>query len=436
MVVDTSARAHAVADAYMRSPNVRRVIVPGNNFISYKPFMEVILEKANIKDPRDILRIAQLRKPDLVDVCQDDALAAGVVDTLQRAGFSAFGPTQAASRIEWDKAWARNFMAKHGIPHPAFQVFNESAPAEAYFRHIYADYPNILYFVKAQGLCAGKGAIGVSNLEEALLALKEMGKFGEAGRNFLIEEGIVGEEASVYAFSDGNHIRMMKAAQDHKRRDNFDAGPNTGGMGAVAPALVITDELQEEIRHSIMRRAIEGLAAEEIPYKGILYGGIMVQQGSYPGPKVVEFNARWGAPEAEVVVPGIKRPMDDIVQACLTGTLHTLAIDQDNLTRVCVVGASRGYPGDVSAVKGKQIYGLDRAQCVPGVKIFGAGIQVEEGKFYANGGRLFSLVAEGRNVREAHERALEGMARIYIEDNNLQYRTDIGHQDLGRYHKG
>ncbi|MEK6964576.1 MAG: phosphoribosylamine--glycine ligase [Nanoarchaeota archaeon] len=440
MVVDTSARAHAVMASYLRSGNVRRGIVPGNNFIPFRAPKEVILAPANIKDPADVERVAQQYKPDIIDVCQDDALAAGVVDALQAAGFSVFGPSQAASRVEWDKEWSRDFMKRNGIPHPKFQVFGEDAVAKEILTSAYRDTPNARYFVKATGLCAGKGAIGVSTLEEALAAVKEMGSFGGAGHPFLVEEAMAGEEASFYIVSDGKTTKRLKSAQDHKTRDNFDAGPNTGGMGAVSPALVVQrNGLDSAIHYSIMQRTVRGLASEGHPYVGVLYGGIMLtNDGTSMMPQVVEFNARWGAPEAEVVVPGIQTPMDEIAQACLIGNLDNLDIVEDSLTRVCVVGASRGYPDSrlVSQVKGKQIRGLEDAMRMPNVTVFGAGIHVQDGKFFANGSRLFSLVADGRDVREARERALEAMARIYIEGNNLQYRTDIGHHDLERYYGG
>ncbi len=438
MVVDTSARAHAVAAAYMHSPNVRRVIVPGNNFIPFQAPKEVILEPANIKDPQDIKRIALQHKPDLIDVCQDDALAAGVVDVLQEAGFNTFGPTQAASRIEWDKAFARKLMEDTGIPHPMYSVFSSPEEGLRAVETIYGNDPANLIFVKAAGLCAGKGAIPAQSLKEAQDAIKAMADFGEAGRTYLIEEGMVGIEASVYAFCDkGSVHKLVRPAQDFKRRDTGDLGPNTGGMGSVAPTGVVTSDMMRRIGDDIVVRAIDGLISYETPYVGVLYSGLMItDQGQTP--KVVEFNARWGAPEAEVIVPGIQTPMDGIAQACLAGKLADLSIIEDHLTRVCIVGASRGYPDPklVNQVKGKQIYGLEEAMQMPHIIVFGAGINVQDRRFYANGGRLFSLVAEGRNVKEARERALEAMVRIHIQGNNLQYRTDIGHHDLERHYRG
>ena len=448
MIVDASARAHALSAAYEQSPSVKRIIVtPGNDFMGYHRRKEVIIAPGTLTDSQSFLGVAKKYKPDLVDVCQDDALACGTVDLLQKHGFAVFGPTRKASRLEWDKAWSRELMENYRIPHPNYNVFSNNEEGMDYVFRAFGNDPSSTFFVKAAGLCAGKGAIKADNLEKAIAAIKEMKNFGTAGETFLVEKAMVGEEASVYAICDGNSMYITKPAQDHKQRDVFDSGPNTGGMGAVAPCLLVSNDktLQEEIRKKVLNPAMDGLEREGIPYTGILYGGIMAvdrggdddKGGDYRGqktphktPMVIEFNARWGAPEAEVVIPGILTPMDEISLSCIAGKL--VQIHEDPKTRVCIVGASRGYPGDYSSMKGKQIFGLERVMEMKGVSLFGAGIVVSDGKFYASGGRLFSVVAEGDNVSQARQRALSAMAEIHIQGNNLHYRTDIGWRDVER----
>ena len=272
--------------------------------------------------------------------------------------------------------------------------------------------------------------------------------FGDAGKTFLIEEciqnhdGTPGEEASFYTITDGTNFYTFKTSQDHKAIGMFDEGPNTGGMGVISPARVIPDNLVGVIEDTIICPAIDGLRAEGRPYVGVLYTGVMVTYtvDGQPEVKVVEFNARWGAPEAEVVVPGILTPMDEIAFACINGGLNKLIIEEDDLVRVGITGASRGYPGDYSAVKGKRIFGLEEAMAAEGVSIYGAGIKKEGTNvgpiFKANGGRLFTLVGEGETIIEAREKAFKGMAQIHVDGNNLVWRTDIGHHDIQRYYEG
>jgi phosphoribosylamine--glycine ligase len=427
MIVDGSARAHALSSAYEASPNVKRIIVsPGNAGIGYKRQKDVFIEPGKLTDPNTFLAVAQKYKPDLIDVCQDDALAVGTVDLLHQHGFRAFGPTRAAARLEWDKAWSRQFMTEHNVPSPDFRTFTSEKEGIAFVEGHFGMGGKPLY-IKAAGLCAGKGAIPATNAEEAVQAIQTMKSFGDAGKTYLIEKTLVGEEASVYAISSGNAFAMVKAAQDHKRRDNRDLGPNTGGMGSVAPCGLVNALVAERVEKTIIRPTLEGMARAGAPYVGILYGGIMVDDHH---PYVVEFNSRWGAPEAEVVIPSIKTPMDKIVLGALEGTLPVISMDTK--TRVCIVGASKGYPGDVSAVKGKQVHGLEDAMKMPGIQIFSAGLNVVDGKFYANGGRLFSVVAEADTCADAQLLALEAMMRIKIDGDNLYFRTDIGHRDIAR----
>ena len=430
LIIGSGAREHAISHAYEKSKQVDKIIVaPGNDFIEYNRKKEVIVDKnCNLKKPETILEIARKYKPNLIDVAQDDALALGTVDLLQKNGFTVFGPTKNAARIEWDKKWAREFMVKYNIPHPHFNSFDSESSAKEYVNDLYNKSPNKIIYIKATGLCGGKGALRATNKSEAITQIEKMKSFGDAGRVFLIEEGLEGEEFSYYAISDGKSYHLFKSAQDNKRVYNFDEGPQTGGMGANSPALV-TEQISTEIEEQLIRKAILGLNAEGFPYTGILYVGGIVINGKVMN---IEYNARWGDPECQVVLPSIVTDYLKIVNASLEKKLSNIKIKHDNKTRVCVVGASRGYPDNYSHVKGKRIYGLEDAMNVKGVTIYGAGIEVKNRKFYTNGGRLFSVVGEGKNIIEARQRAYTAIAYIYVEGNNLHYRTDIGWRDVER----
>lgn len=431
MIVDHSARAHALADAYIRSGN-EVVMTEGNDFAAHVSKDSVILAKeANHKNPESVLAAAKKYEVGFVDVCQDDALALGTVDLLTANNILAFGPTKAAARLEWDKAWARDFMRMHNIPHPEFITCESEEYGVELAKQIYSGKKDKLTFIKASGLCAGKGAVPAANLDEAIKAIESMKSFGAAGKTFLIEEGMIGEEASVYAICDDWNIKITKPAQDHKRLLWGDQGPNTGGMGAVAPAGLITPELESRIAKEIIIPTVNGMRMHNSHYTGVLYVGVIATKD---GPKVVEFNSRWGAPEAEVVIPGIQTPMDDIVYACNNKKLQNLDFKEDGKTRVCIVGAVKGYPDSnaVKAMKGKYINGLDLAMQHSGIKVYGAGIEVKDGKFYVNGGRLFSLVAEADSIKLAQAKALSAIENVYVEGNNLHYRTDIGWRDIQR----
>ena len=433
MIIGGGAREHSLSNKYVKSNKVGKIIVaPGNDFIAYNQKKEIKLEKnCSLTDPSSLLKIAHKYLPDIIDVAQDDALAVGTVNLLRKKGFNVFGPKKSAARIEWDKRWSREFMQRRKIPSPEFKYFDSTKSAKEYVKGLYSKNPDKLLYVKAAGLCAGKGALKAESLEESIQRIEEMKQFGKAGKIFLIEEGLVGEEFSYYAISDGKNYSILKSAQDNKTVFNFDEGDQTGGMGAVSPAMVTAD-ISEEIEEHFISKVINGMLLEHNPYTGILYfGGIKTDEGVMN----IEYNARWGDPECQVVLPSIKNDYSDIILACLEGRLGSLKIKQDKKTRVCVIGASKGYPGDYSRVKGKRIYGLEDAMKIKGVAILGAAIAIDNGKFYANGGRLFSIVGEGKNIVDARQKAYSAMACISIEGNNLHYRTDIGWRDVRRFRK-
>lgn len=429
LVIGQNGREHALAVTYAKSKKVRKVVMTaGNGLTDFENNKIKNYPSIGMMDFDAIVEVCKKEKIDLVDVAQDDIIAAGYVDKLEKLGIRAFGPTKLASQIEWSKVWAREFMVKYGLPTPHFKSFTDQEKAMAYVKFL----PEQIVYIKASGLALGKGSLRAENKEEAFGAITAMGQFGKAGETFLIEECLVGEEFSLFAICDGKDYQIAGWAQDHKTVYDGDQGPNTGGMGCIAPAGVLDSSMIRTIELKILNPFMEGMQKEERPYSGILYLGGMVTKD---GVKVLEFNARWGDPEAEVILPSIKIDYMDIVEAVLTGKLKKLSVDLDKKVRVSVAGCSRGYPGDYSAVKGKEIFGLTQAMKFPGITIFGAGIKREGGKFFANGGRVFHLVAEGNNIIQARVRAYGAMAMISIEGDNLHYRKDIGWRDAERLSK-
>lgn len=435
LLIGGGAREHTISCAYENSLNVKKIIVaPGNDFIAYKRKKEVLVDKdCSLKDPLTFLEIARKYQPDLVDVVQDDALAVGVVDMFEKEGYVVFGPKKDTARIEWDKRWSREFMQMYGIPHPQFKYFDNETDAGEYVNELYKTDSSKLLYVKATGLCSGKGALKSTNIDEALENILRMKQFPNgAGNEFLVEEGLEGEEFSYYAISDGQTYKLFKSAQDNKTIYNFDEGDQTGGMGAVSPALV-TVPISSEIEKQQISKMMSGMVLENKPYKGILYlGGILLDEKHGKKLMNIEYNARWGDPECQVVLSSVISDYCDIVMSCIDGKLKEFDILQDNKTRVCVVGASKGYPNDYSNVKGKMIYGIDEVMKMDGINVYGAGIDVIDRKLYVNGGRLLSIVAEGEDILEAREKAYSAIARVSIEGNNLHYRTDIGWRDVER----
>jgi len=429
LILGSGGREHALAKIYSKSKRVEKVfVVPGNGLMDFQSDKIKIFPEIKSTDFEGVLDLAKEHGIDLVDVAQDDPLALGFVDQLKKNGITAFGPMQKAAEIEWNKEWARNFMQKYNLPIPSFKVFKERKTAIKYIGSL----PEQTLYIKASGLAAGKGAIKTKNKRQAIKAISKMSQFGKAGETFLIEECLVGEEFSLFAICDGKNYKITKIAQDHKTVYNSDQGPNTGGLGCVAPAKIIDRKILKEVETKILKPFLLGMQKEKRPYAGILYLGGIVTGG---GVKIIEFNARWGDPEAEVILPGIQTDYLKIIDAVLEGKLNKLKIDFDNKVRVSVAGCSLGYPDDYSKVKGKEIFGLNLAMKLKSVKIFGAGIKRKGKKFFADGGRIFHLVAEGKDIREARKRAYEAMSLIFVEGNNLHYRIDIGWRDVERQNK-
>lgn len=443
LVIGGGAREHTLVRQYEKSDKVKQIhVAPGNGLMDFRPEKEVIrYPDIKASEVDKLLELVRTLKPDLVDIGPEAPLAAGLVNKLQEIGIPTLGPTKEAAILETSKCWARDFMDKYGIPHPRYKNCRSEQEGVGYVRSLSSNWRG---YVKADGLCEGKGSLRADNVEEALGNIELMKKFGDAGKSFVVEDFICGddgtnEEFSAYAFCDGKTYKMLRRfAQDNKRELNFDEGDQTGGMGANAPALVVTEDadLVEQVEN-IFKKAVYGMQVEGIPYKGVLYiGGMRVRKNGKNIAVVGEFNVRRGDPEEQVTGTGVKTDPVDIAFAVIEGKLDDIKIEEDEIVRVCIVGASRGYPRDYSAVRGKQIFGLEEAMKVPRVTIYGAGVRKEGNKFYADGGRLFSVVAEGKDVIEARPRALYAMSMINIEGNNLHYRTDIGWRDVERLLRG
>ncbi|MDO8583508.1 MAG: phosphoribosylamine--glycine ligase [bacterium] len=425
LVIGSNGREHALATKYSESKKADVVfIAPGNGLTDYKT-EKIINVQIAMTDLDALIKFSKKEKIDLVDIAQDDCLAKGYVDRFQKENIAVFGPTKMASEIEWSKDWARKFMLKYHLPIPEFQVFSNAKIAINSIKKK----GNSILFIKASGLALGKGVIKAENFREAREAILQMKSFGLSGKTFLIEEGLIGEEFSLFVICDGKNYVISQAAQDHKTIYNNNVGLNTGGIGSVAPTNAITNTLLKKIEKIIIKPFLLGMEKENRTYSGILYvGGILTKRGI----KIIEFNARWGDPEAEVILPGITSDYVDIARSVINQKLNTIKVIFDNKIRVAVTACANGYPTDYSSVKGKEIFGIQDIIALPHIKIFGSGIKRVETKFFVNGGRVLHVVGSGKNIKEARQRTYDALSLLYIQGNNLHYRTDIGFRDLER----
>lgn len=418
LVVGGGGREHALVWKLIQSPKVNKVFcAPGNAGISQ---MAECIE-INAEDIEGLLSFAKKEKIDLTVVGPEIPLTNGIVNQFQAAGLKIFGPSKEAAEIEGSKALAKRIMGKYQIPTAQYQVFEEAAPAIDYIRKQGAP-----IVVKADGLAAGKGVIVAPDEETAVNAVQEIMEnkvFGQAGTRVVIEEFLEGEEVSILAFTDGEHVIPMISAQDHKRVFNDDQGPNTGGMGAYAPAPVYTPELAEDVLERIIKPTVAGLKSEGRTYQGVLYVGLMLT-GS--GPKVLEYNARFGDPETQPVMMLLKTDLVDIIQAILAGELSRQEILWYDEAAVCVVLASGGYPG--SYEKGMKIQGLGSAQSES--MVFHAGTSFAGNDIVTSGGRVLGVTAKGNSVAEAIKNAYREVDKISFQ--GMHYRTDIGKKALDR----
>ncbi|MDD4320061.1 MAG: phosphoribosylamine--glycine ligase [Acidaminococcaceae bacterium] len=418
LVIGGGGREHALVWKLAQSPRVEKIYVaPGN------PGMSAIAECISLPlgDWEKVAVFALEQKIDLTVVGPEAPLVEGIADVFKKHGLAIFGPTAAAAAIEGSKAFSKELMHKYNIPTAFFKICNDIATAKAYIREKGAP-----IVVKADGLAAGKGVVVAMTEAEALAAIDDiMGnhKFGQAGAHVVIEEFMEGEEASLLAFTDGNTIVPMVAAQDHKRINDGDEGPNTGGMGAYAPAPVLTPELKQKCVETILKPTIAALKAEGCIYSGCLYAGLMIKGSDI---KVVEFNARFGDPETQVVLPLLSSDLAEIMLACAQGSLKEEMVSWYDKTAVCVVMASGGYPADYH--KGLVIEGLETAGALEDVVVFHAGTKEETGNVVTDGGRVLGVTAVDATLAQSKTKAYNAVEKIHFD--KAHYRKDIAWRAL------
>ena len=421
LLIGGGGREHALAWKLAQSAQVEKIwAAPGNPGIAAVEKCECV--ELNLNDLDAVADFAEEHGIDLTVVGPEATLVAGIADVFASRGLAVFGPSKAAAQLEGSKAFAKNIMAKYDIPTAFFKVCEDIETAKAYVKEKGAP-----IVIKADGLAAGKGVVVAMTEAEALEAIDEMmgeqHKFGGAGARVVIEEFMQGEEASLLAFTDGEHIVPMIASQDHKRAFDGDKGPNTGGMGTYAPAPVLTDILRLRAVEKILKPIVAAMKAEGMPYKGCLYAGLMVCGDEV---KVVEFNCRFGDPETQVVLPLLDGDLAEIMLACATGGLDKVDIGWKDKATVCVVLASGGYPE--SYKNGYPISGLDKAGALADTVVFHAGTKISDGSVVTAGGRVLGVTAGGKDIAEAQERAYKAVSLISF--TNMQYRKDIAWRAL------
>ncbi len=422
LVLGSGGREHALAWKIGQSPKVEKVYcAPGNAGIA----VDAECVDIAVDDFEALAGFVNENGVDFTVVGPEVPLTLGVVDFFEQRGLRIFGPTAAAARLEGSKVFTKDLMRKYDIPSAEYRVFTDMDAARAYVQEKGAP-----LVVKADGLAAGKGVIVAASEAEALDAIDRiMGKkcFGEAGERLVVEEFLTGEEASFIAFTDGKTILPLPTSQDHKAVFDGDKGPNTGGMGAYSPAPVVTGRIHELVMEKVMRPTVEAMAAEGCPYRGVLYAGLMIDGESI---KVLEFNCRFGDPEAQPLLMRLESDLVEIMESVIDGRLHEISLKIDPRPTVCVVMASGGYPG--SYEKGFAINGLDDVAAMEDVKVFHAGTGLKDGRLVNSGGRVLGITARGENLPRAIDNAYEAVRKISWE--GCYYRTDIGRKALKRIH--
>ena len=422
LVIGSGGREHAIVRKLKESPKAGKLYcVPGNGGIA----CDAACGPVGAMDKEGVLAFAKEHKADFIFVAPDDPLAAGMADFLEAAGFPCFGPNAKAAEIESSKVFSKNLMKKYGIPTAAYEVFTEQGAALEYIRE-QGKYPVV---VKADGLALGKGVVIAQNeqeAEEALQSMMEEKIFGDSGSRVVVEEFLTGPEVTVLAFTDGKTLCPMASSMDHKQAYDGDKGPNTGGMGTISPNPAYTKEAAQRCMEEIFLPTMQAMNAEGRKFKGCLYFGLMLTPD---GPKVIEYNSRFGDPEAQVVLPRLETDLAEIITAVAQERLGELEIKWSEKASACVILASGGYPG--SYPKGLEIAGLDekgQIAAMPEVTVYHAGTKRENGKFYTNGGRVLGLTALGDTLEEALETAYRAVDMVNFE--GAMYRRDIGRRKL------
>ena len=415
LIVGSGGREHAIAYKVAQSSRVDRIYcAPGNAGIA--EYAELVPISAS--DYEALADFAVSHQVDLTVIGMDDPLVGGIVDVFESRGLRVFGPRAEAAMLEGSKAFAKDLMKKYSIPTAQYEVFEDKEKAEEYLR-TQAKFPIVL---KASGLALGKGVLICRDLEEALQGTEEiMGvkKFGSAGDQMVIEEFMTGREVSVLSFVDGKTVKEMASAQDHKRAGDGDTGLNTGGMGNFSPSPFYTKEIQEYCQKHIFQPTVDAMRAEGKEFRGVIFFGLMLTED---GPKVLEYNCRFGDPEAQVVLPRMENDIVDVFEACIDGTLDQIDLKFRDEACVCVVLASDGYP--LSYEKGKEIRGLEQFKDRDGYFCFHAGTAFRDGKIVTNGGRVLGITALGENLKEARANAYRAVE--WVDFDNKYFRHDIG----------
>jgi len=420
LLVGGGGREHAIAWKLAQSKNLGKLYIAPGNAGTAQCGKNVPVGACEVDK---LVDFARRHDVGLVIVGPEDPLAAGVVDACQAAHIKAFGPSAGAAKLEADKAFAKQLMRSCAISTAEGRVFERFGDAKAYIAS--RDEPVV---IKAAGLAAGKGVFVCDEPSDGILAAEKImcGQlFGAAGDKIVVEDKLLGEETSILAFVDGRSIYVMESAQDHKPIGDGDTGPNTGGMGAYSPAPVVTDELMDRITREIIVPVVDGLNRNGTPYKGVLYAGLMITAG---GPRVLEFNVRFGDPETQPILMRLKSDLLEVCLAVCDGTLEQVTLEWDRRPAVCVVMASGGYPG--SYEKGRKIEGLPEAEQLDNVVVFHAGTAHRDGEIVTNGGRVLGVTAMGAKIADARTRAYEAVNRIRFE--GAYWRRDIADKAINR----
>ncbi len=415
LIVGSGGREHALAWKIAQSPRVDKIYcAPGNAGIAN--YAECVDIKAMEFDK--LAAFAKDKAIDLTVVGMDDPLVGGIVDVFETQGLRVFGPRKNAAILEGSKAFSKDLMKKYNIPTAAYENFDD--PQEAlHYLETEANFPIVL---KADGLALGKGVLICNTLEEAKAGVRtimEDKQFGSAGNRMVIEQFMTGREVSVLTFVDGKTIKSMTSAQDHKRAGDGDTGLNTGGMGTFSPSPFYTKEVEEFCEQKIFQPTVDAMAKEDREFKGIIFFGLMLTEN---GPKVLEYNARFGDPETQVVLPRMKTDIVDVFEACIDGTLDQIDLEFEDNAAVCVVLASEGYP--VKYEKGYEIRGLEKFKETDGYYVFHAGSALRDGKIVTNGGRVLGVTAKGQDLKAARENAYKAVE--WVDFDNKYFRHDIG----------
>ncbi len=418
LLIGSGGREHAIAWKLKQSPKVTHLIcAPGNPGIAQ--YAECV--NIGVTDFDKIEKLAKDRRVDLVVIGPEDPLALGLTDRLQKAGFKVFGPNKAAARLEGDKWFSKEIMRQQAVPTAEARSFTDPEAAEQYVK-----VRGCPIVVKATGLAKGKGVTICYREADAIQAIDLAMRqriFGDAGARVVIEEFMTGPECSILAFIDRRSIYLMETSQDHKTIDEGDTGPMTGGMGAYSPTPAVTESMLKQIEREVFVPILDGLLREDIEYKGVLYAGMMLTQG---GPRVVEFNCRFGDPEIQALVMRLKTDLLDVMLAVVDGTLDEITLEWDKRPAMCVVAASKGYPGKNRV--GDVITGIDEADKMPDVKVFHSGTATQGNALVTAGGRVLAVTAIGDTLRDAQKKCYAAMEKINFD--GMQFRRDIGHRAL------